>query len=1235
MIGLGAAASRQAEAAVPTAGLVAHWSFDEGSGTTAADRSGSGHTGTLNYGAAWTSGAQCRLGACLSLDGSDDYVRVSDAASLKLTGDVTISAWIKPTAVGTERTVVSKRYEYELGAIGAAAPHPLKWTHKAAGGAVVTGALTTSTDADRWHHVVLVRDGTAREVRGYEDGTLNATGAYTAAPDASTYNVNIGRNPGGGQHFKGLVDEVRIYSRALSPAEISELYDEAGAPLPPDTQAPSAPANLNASAISSSQVDLSWTAATDDRGVAGYRIYRDGAQVGTAATPSFRDGGLAASTTYSYRVAAYDGAVNVSPQSTPVTATTPATTQQPTQREDVTLTTGIVNPTAIGLAPDGRIFVAEQGGKLRVVKDGVLLPTPFLQVAVTATNERGLLGIAFDPNYAQNRWVYVYYTSASPVVNRVSRFTASASNPDVAEPGSEVFVFDGIPSKTGWHNGGAIHFGGDGRLYVAVGEGHSGTNAQSLDTVSGKLLRIDKDGGIPTDNPFYTTAVGKNRAIWALGLRNPFTFDIQPTGRIFINDVGDNAFEEINEAWIGPNDGTNAGFNFGWPATEGPHSDPRFKQPFHSYPQTSDCAITGGAFYDPPTVNFPAEYVGDYFFADYCNGWIKSIDLTTKVVTTFVETDRSRDPVDVKVAADGSLYYVGRGTTGGLHRVRYVGGSQAPSIVSHPQSATSPIGGSVTFNVSASGSPPLGYQWQRNGANVAGATGPSYTASNVAASDDGARFRAVVTNGHGTATSNQATLTVTSNTPPTAAIGQPAAGALYSGGDTIVYAGSGTDSEDGNLPGSAFTWKVDFHHEDHTHPFIPDTTGSANGSFLVPTSGEPSPDVWYRVHLTVRDSGGLSHTTYRDVMPRKATVTLATAPGGRQLTLDGQPVTAPYTFTGVTGIVRSLSATSPQGSWVFDSWSDGGAQTHSIDTPASPTTYTATFRDTAPPPPPPPPPPPTGAPLASWSFDEGSGSTAADGSGHGFGGALTYGPAWASVVNCKRGACISLDGVDDYVKVLDTAALKLTGDVTISAWIKPTSLGAKHSIVSKRYEFELGPTETGSPYALGWSHKTSSGAVESGRLGGSTELNTWQHVVLVRSAATKQIRGYKNGAPGLSSTLRDRSGREYVQPEPRPQSRRVTALQGPAGRGADLRPRAERHRDRVTLRVLVSRGAAFRAQRSGAGMCGSGGDRDDRGDGCAGEGVACRGAGLETACGAHGCMLPSAGAVRNAAGRCL
>jgi glucose/arabinose dehydrogenase len=785
----------------------------------------------------------------------------------------------------------------------------------------------------------------------------------------------------------------------------------------------------------------------------------------------------------------------------------------------VIVASGLTNPTAMAIAPDGRVFVAEQGGSLRVVKNGVLLATPFLSVPVTSNNERGLLGVTFDPNFATNRFVYVYYTAASnPIVNRVSRFTASTSNPDVAAAGSEVFVLDDIPSQTGWHNGGAIHFGGDGRLYVAVGEGHSGSNAQSLSNASGKLLRINSDGTIPSDNPFFSMTTGNSRAIWALGHRNPFTFDIQrSTGRIFVNDVGENAWEEINEAWIGPNNGSNAGFNFGWPATEGPHSDPRYKQPFHAYAQAGgDCAITGGSFYEPSVVNFPADYVGDYFFADYCSGWIKSIDLVTKAVTTFLTADSTRDPVDIKVAEDGSLYYLAR-STNRLRRVRYVGSGQAPSIVSHPQNATAPVGGSATFTVSATGTAPLSFQWQRNGTNIAGATGSSYTISNVQTVDNGAQFRAVVTNSLGSATSNAAVLTVTNNQPPTATIVQPPSGTTYAGGDTITYSGSGSDPQDGTLPPSAFTWRVDFHHESHVHPFIPDTTGSTGGSFTIPSTGHTAADVWYRIILTVRDGGGLTHTTFRDLQPRTSTITLATNVAGLQLELDAQPVSTPTSVVSVVGIQRTLGAPSPQSTggktYEFVSWSDGGVQSHTVATPAANTTYTATYREIAGPPP-----PPTQGLVGYWAFDEASGTSAVDSSGNGQTGTFEYGVARASVVECRRGGCVSLDGADDYVRVLDAAALKLVGDVTISAWIRPTALGTAQSIVSKRYEFELGEISAAAPHGVRWTHKASGGTVVSGSLTSSTASGQWQHVVLVRNGVTKEVRGYLNGAAALTST---------------------------------------------------------------------------------------------------------------------
>ena len=421
---------------------------------------------------------------------------------------------------------------------------------------------------------------------------------------------------------------------------------------------------------------------------------------------------------------------------------------------------GLGSPTAMALAPDGRIFICQQGGQVRVIKHGALLATPFLTVVVDSSGERGLLGVAFDPAFATNQFVYVYYTvPGSPAHNRLSRFTA---NGDVAVAGSETILLELNPLGGATnHNGGAIHFRPppDGKLYVAVGENANGANAQSLGNLLGKILRLNSNGTIPTDNPFYSTAVGVNRAIWAIGLRNPFTFAFQPTsGRMLINDVGQKTWEEINEGL--------AGGNYGWPATEGPTSDPRFVSPLFAYRHGSGsptgCAITGGAFYNPITQQFPSDYVGDYFFADFCGGWIYRLDVSgpgSTLITPAFATGISF-PVDLQVAEDGSLYYLARGTgssTGVLSRVRY---DPTPSISRHPANITVSIGHTATFSVTATGVMPLAYQWQRNGSDITGATARTYMLTNAQLSDSGSAFRCVVTNSYGTATSNSATLTV-------------------------------------------------------------------------------------------------------------------------------------------------------------------------------------------------------------------------------------------------------------------------------------------------------------------------------------------------------------------------------------------------------------------------------------------------------------------------------------------
>lgn len=604
---------------------------------------------------------------------------------------------------------------------------------------------------------------------------------------------------------------------------------------------------------------------------------------------------------------------------------------------------GLLNPTAMQFSPDGRLFVCEQAGRLRVIKNGALLPSPFITLTVNASGERGLLGIAFDPNFSSNNFLFLYYTVATaPIHNRISRFTA---NGDVVVPGSELIIFELDNLSATNHNGGAIHFGPDGKLYAGVGENAVGPNAQTLTNLLGKMLRINSNGTIPSDNPFFTSPSDKNGAIWALGLRNPFTFAFQPgTGRMFINDVGETTWEEINDGI--------AGSNYGWPITEGQTPDPRFRSPIFSYTHgstgTTGCAIAGGTFYNPPVQQFPTHYVGDYFFADLCSGWIRRFHPSSQTAEGFA-TGIS-NPVDLKVSPSGTLFYLARGpssNTGVVFEIRSTA-SQAPTIAVQPVNQTVAVGSPATFSVQANGTPPLSYQWQRNQFNISGANSSSYTLPSAQQLDNGARFRCIVSNAFGMATSNEAMLTVVTNQAPTATITQPVAGTMYSGGQTINFAGTGTDPQDGNLPASAFTWRIDFHHDTHTHPFLQPTSGMTSGSFVVPTTGETSANVFYRIYLTVTDSGQLQHTVFRDVTPRTATITLTTNPSGLQLTLDGQPQNAPVSFVGVVGIVRTIGAPSPQTSGgrehTFRAWSDGGAQTHSISTPSVNTTYTARFQ---------------------------------------------------------------------------------------------------------------------------------------------------------------------------------------------------------------------------------------------------------------------------------------------------
>lgn len=463
-----------------------------------------------------------------------------------------------------------------------------------------------------------------------------------------------------------------VPSPSPSPAPSPPAQGPAPAPAPSaDTQAPTATLTAPAAFASglAGTLTLSATAA-DDVGVAGVEFQVDGQQVGStiAAAPyaTSVDTTAYASGQHVVRVRARDAAGNVSAWSSATVQFGGSRTQPAGFTSNEDWITGLSGATAIAQAPDGRFFVAQQGGALRVVKNGTLLSTPFIQLAVDSSGERGLLGVALHPDFANNRFVYLYYTTTeNGTHNRISRFTANPSNPDVVSVGSELRIADLPVLSATNHNGGALHFGTDGKLYVGVGDNANGANAQSLSTPLGKLLRFNDDGSIPSDNPFVSSTSGLAQAIWAYGLRNPYTFAVQPgTGRIHINDVGENTWEEID---LGK-----AGANYGWPASEGPDGlTSSFTAPLFAYKHSSASppgsgpggffvgnVIAGGTFYPASGGTFPAAYAGSYFFADFGSQFVVRYDVANDAAYSFGSVPDS--PVDMMAGNDGALYVLMR-----------------------------------------------------------------------------------------------------------------------------------------------------------------------------------------------------------------------------------------------------------------------------------------------------------------------------------------------------------------------------------------------------------------------------------------------------------------------------------------------------------------------------------------------------------------------------------------------
>jgi glucose/arabinose dehydrogenase/PKD repeat protein len=748
-----------------------------------------------------------------------------------------------------------------------------------------------------------------------------------------------------------------------------------------------------------------------------------------------------------FRLLAVTSALGVALHAAPASAST-----LPPNFQESTVFSGLTNPTAVRFASDGRVFVAEKSGLIKVFASlTATTPTIFADLRTNVHNfwDRGLLGLELDPNFPTTPYVYVLYTldrspatmyiprwgtagatadgcptppgptsSGCGVMARLSRLTASGS----VMTGTELVLIESWCQQFPSHSIGELAFGPDGALYVSGGDGASftavdygqfgGTGGTALNmcgdppvgvggtqtpataeggalrsqslgrpagqpvTLSGAILRVSPTTGqaLP-DNPLITHTDPRARRIIAYGLRNPFRFALRPgTNEIWVGDVGWNTWEEIErfDRSGGPVP------NFGWPCYEGDFRQPGYdatnlghcerlyttnaavEEPFFKYNHaakvvpgetcpTGSSAIAGLAFYGGG--NYPAGYDGALFFTDYNRRciWAMMPDGSGTPnpanVVTFA-AGLAGGAVGLRIGPGGDLFYVDFGL-GRIQRIRYFGANQPPLAVATADRTNGAAPLTVRFDASQSSDPDGGalrFAWDLDGDGAfddSTLVSPVFTYSTPG--NRTVRLRA--TDADGASATDSLTISV-ANTPPSARIPTPLSSLTWKVGDVIAFSGSATDAQQGTLPASALTWTLIMHHcPSNCHEHVMQTfAGVATGSFTAPDHEYPS---HLELRLTATDAGGLTSTASVLLQPKTVVLTFASNPNGLPLGVNATSAPAPFTRRVIVGSSNSVSAPSPQTlggvPYTFRSWSDGGAQSHTVVAPGTAATYTATY----------------------------------------------------------------------------------------------------------------------------------------------------------------------------------------------------------------------------------------------------------------------------------------------------
>lgn len=696
---------------------------------------------------------------------------------------------------------------------------------------------------------------------------------------------------------------------------------------------------------------------------------------------------------------------------------------------------GLSKPTNIEFAADGRVYIAEQSGVIKLF-DNLSDTTP-TTVADFRTNvhnfwDRGLLGMALHPQFSSGQpYIYVLYTydgaingpsptwgtvdglndggGSSPtgtgaaVSGRLSRFMVKAAG---VMTGSEQVLINDWNNQFPSHSIGDLKFGPDGMLYASAGDGASFNNVdygqygnpfndptneggalRSQDILSdgdaagldGTIIRIDPvTGAAAPGNPFAGSSDANKRRVIANGLRNPFRITFKPgTKELFIAETGWNTYEEINRI----PDATDAtAENFGWPAYEGPNRQTGYdaanlpllenfynnpsahSSPWFSYAHsaqvvpgsgepTGGSTPTGVAFYQAG--NYPVAYNGALFFADYARN---------RIYIMYAGPDGQMNQASRQVVATGGAVELTAGPNGDIYAVnltagtvtRFVaaaGSNLAPTarIVADRTNGGAPL--TVAFNGTTSTDPEngtLAYAWDLDGDGAfddSTAASPTYTYATTGTFT----VRLRVTDAGGL--TNIATQTITtSNRAPVPTITSPLTSLRWRVGETISFAGSATDPDEGTLAASKLTWELVLMHANEIDPTnvhehrITGFNGVANGSFIAPDHEYPS---WLELRLTATDSSGLSASTSMRVDPRTVVLTFQTNPIGLQLTHNSDTFTGTKQKTVIAGSANTINASITQVlngvSYAFSGWSNGGQPFQSLTAPDSNTTYIATY----------------------------------------------------------------------------------------------------------------------------------------------------------------------------------------------------------------------------------------------------------------------------------------------------